>query len=118
MFTHTYVCDMSYFLQVQILYLLEINSMLRWSPVLPYHQDSTVAKVIAASSVLKCSRAMCISFQPCDNGNSRLWNRREKQTYILIGCLVEGDQVGVETSQSHHGPQCKETDKNLQHSGT
>lgn len=37
-------------------------------------------------------------------------------TYILIGGLVEGDQVGVEAGQSHHRPQGEEAHQHLQHS--
>lgn len=40
----------------------------------------------------------------------------ERCTYILIGGLVEGDQVGVEAGQSHHWPQGEETHQHLQHS--
>ena len=38
-------------------------------------------------------------------------------TYVLIGGLVEGDQVGVEAGQSHYWPQGEETHQDLQHSG-
>lgn len=36
-------------------------------------------------------------------------------TYVLVGGLVEGDQVGVEARQSHHRPQGEEADQHLQH---
>lgn len=35
---------------------------------------------------------------------------------VLIGGLVEGDQVGVKASQSHHRPEGEKTHQNLQHS--
>lgn len=37
-------------------------------------------------------------------------------TYVLIGGLVERDQVGVEAGQSHHRPQGEEAHQHLQHS--
>lgn len=37
-------------------------------------------------------------------------------THILIGGLIEGDQVRVKTGQSHHRPESKEADDHLHHS--
>lgn len=36
-------------------------------------------------------------------------------TYVLVGGLVERDQVGVEASQTHHRPQGEEANHELQH---
>lgn len=43
-------------------------------------------------------------------------NKEKTSTYILVGGLVERDQVGMEASQSHHWPQGEETHQHLQHS--
>lgn len=37
-------------------------------------------------------------------------------TYIFIGGLVEGDQVGMEACEAHHRPEGEETHHHLQHS--
>lgn len=36
-------------------------------------------------------------------------------TYVLVGGLVERDQVGVEASQTHHRPEGEEANHELQH---
>lgn len=36
-------------------------------------------------------------------------------TYVLVGGLVERDQVGVEASQTHHRPEGEEANQELQH---
>ncbi len=63
---------------------------------------------------------MCLSFQSCDSSRSQEptvdFGTGKKQTHVLIGGLVEGDQVGVEASQSHHRPEGEKTHHNLQHS--
>lgn len=84
-------------------------------------RDDTVAKVTAGSSVLKCSRACVylpshVTEAGVKNQQKTLEQTGKKQTYVLIGGLVEGDQVGVETSQSHHRPDREKTHQNLQHS--
>lgn len=60
-----------------------------------------------------CGRDNSISQQLC-----AVWmdSWTERCTYILIGGLVERDQVGVEAGQSHHWPQGEEAHKHLQHS--
>lgn len=40
----------------------------------------------------------------------------KKHTYVLIGGLIEGDQIGVKASQAHHRPEGEEANQNLQHS--
>lgn len=37
------------------------------------------------------------------------------RTHILVGGLVERDQVGVEASQTHHRPEGEEANHELQH---
>lgn len=47
---------------------------------------------------------------------SCLSEHAERFTYILVGGLIERDQVGVEASQSHHRPQGEEAHQHLQDS--
>lgn len=91
--------------------------------VLSYRREGTVAKVTAGSSVLKCSGACVylsshVTAAEVKNRQQTLEQTGKKQTYILIGGLVEGDQVGVKASQSHHRPEREKTHQNLQHSAT
>lgn len=91
--------------------------------VLSYRREGTVAKVTAGSSVLKCSRACVylsnhVTAAGVKNRQQTLEQTGKKQTYIFIGGLVEGDQVGMEASQSHHRPEGEKTHQNLQHSAT
>ena len=57
-----------------------------------------------------------VQFEWINRHRTRLIEYAVRWTHVLIGGLVERDQVGVEAGQTHHWPQGEETHQHLQHS--